>query len=163
MLHEGGLNVSAKTVGQRISKELKMLRRIPVLARALSLAPLSQQAHRPQSVFWRKSQRAFASSRKDDEDDDDDMENWDDVDDDDEEFDFDDLEDDDDDLSWLQPGNGERKVEEQVKQKVRIQRAKHTKRRFVDRIRIKATGGHGGNGCSSFFSKIGCFTLRCMC
>lgn len=138
-----------------------MLRRIPVLARALSLAPLSQQARRPQSVLWRKSQRAFASGRKDedeDEDDDDDMENWDDIDDDDDDDDDEDFDDDDfdedDDLSWLQPGNGDRKVEEQVKQKVRIQRAKHTKRRFVDRIRIKATGGHGGNGCSSFFSTI---------
>ncbi|TDH64852.1 hypothetical protein CCR75_001695 [Bremia lactucae] len=45
------------------------------------------------------------------------------------------------------------KTVEHVKQKVRVQRAKHSKRRFVDRIRVKATGGHGGNGCASFFSE----------
>ncbi|CEG48953.1 obg family gtpase [Plasmopara halstedii] len=44
-------------------------------------------------------------------------------------------------------------VEEHVKQKVRIRRAQHSKRRFVDRIRIKATGGHGGNGCASFVAE----------
>ncbi|DBA01298.1 TPA: LOW QUALITY PROTEIN: hypothetical protein N0F65_001803, partial [Lagenidium giganteum] len=66
----------------------------------------------------------------------------------------------DDDDDWLHDGDdrspagrGKKKVEEHVKQKVSIRRAKHTKRRFVDRIRIKATGGHGGNGCASFFNE----------
>ena len=44
-------------------------------------------------------------------------------------------------------------VEEHVKQKVRVRRSQHSSRRFVDRIRVKATGGHGGNGCASFFSE----------
>ena len=44
-------------------------------------------------------------------------------------------------------------IEEHVKQKVRVRRAQHSNRRFVDRIRVKATGGHGGNGCASFFSE----------
>ena len=71
----------------------------------------------------------------------------------DEEFDLDELDDwnDLDDDSVVTAGR--RKVEEHVKQKVRVQRAKHSKRRFVDRIRVKATGGHGGNGCASFFSE----------
>lgn len=41
-------------------------------------------------------------------------------------------------------------MEEHVKQKVSVHRARHSSCRFVDRIRIKAIGGHGGNGCSSF-------------
>ncbi|KAK1948314.1 Serine/threonine-protein kinase ICK [Phytophthora citrophthora] len=49
--------------------------------------------------------------------------------------------------------SGRRKVEEHVKRKVSVRRAQHSKRRFVDRIRVKATGGHGGNGCASFFSE----------
>uniref|UniRef100_M4BIC2 Obg domain-containing protein n=1 Tax=Hyaloperonospora arabidopsidis (strain Emoy2) TaxID=559515 RepID=M4BIC2_HYAAE len=44
-------------------------------------------------------------------------------------------------------------VEEHMKKKVRVRRSQHSSRRFVDRIRVKATGGHGGNGCASFFSE----------
>ncbi|GMF15860.1 unnamed protein product [Phytophthora fragariaefolia] len=54
---------------------------------------------------------------------------------------------------WALDDDEGRKVEEHVKQKVRVRRAQHSKRRFVDRIRVKATGGHGGNGCASFFAE----------
>ncbi|KAI9907078.1 hypothetical protein PsorP6_004326 [Peronosclerospora sorghi] len=61
-----------------------------------------------------------------------------------------------DDENWTledEASSEHRKIEEHVKQKVRVRRAQHSKRRFVDRIRVKATGGHGGNGCASFFSE----------
>ncbi|POM75441.1 Phospholipid-transporting ATPase, partial [Phytophthora palmivora] len=73
------------------------------------------------------------------------------------ELDWDDLDDLDDDWALEDDGDvasaGRRKVEEHVKKKVSVRRAQHSKRRFVDRIRVKATGGHGGNGCASFFSE----------
>lgn len=143
--------------------------RLSVLARVFAPAPLR--------IGRRAGAQRFASSKppadgNDDDDDDDDEElgyheeDFDDMefdDDDDDDFDDDDFDDDEDfdDAQWMELGNpqaigaAERKVEEHVKQKVRVQRAKHSKRRFVDRIRIKATGGHGGNGCASFFSASG--------
>ncbi|POM65550.1 Phospholipid-transporting ATPase, partial [Phytophthora palmivora] len=73
------------------------------------------------------------------------------------ELDWDDLNGLDDDWALEDDGDvasaGRRKVEEHVKKKVSVRRAQHSKRRFVDRIRVKATGGHGGNGCASFFSE----------
>ncbi|KAF0694213.1 Aste57867_14890 [Aphanomyces stellatus] len=44
------------------------------------------------------------------------------------------------------------KIKEQVKSKVSVRRGKHSKRKFIDRIRIRVKGGHGGNGCTSFVS-----------
>ncbi|GLD91593.1 hypothetical protein PINS_up000126 [Pythium insidiosum] len=151
--------------------------RLTSLARAVSLTPLrlgrkTTAATIGQTAsFSRQRRRGGAAvppadndDADDDDDDDDDYleEDWgddgdDDDDDDDFDFDDDDLDD------WMGeetmgglPGKlkrGASGVEEHVKQKVSVRRAKHSKRRFVDRIRIKATGGHGGNGCSSFFSE----------
>jgi GTP-binding protein len=118
--------------------------------------------------------RSFGKSRKTphisvhstDDVDDEELENDDDVFDDQHFFDDEDFltekQDDQFDLEWendldgvpSMPSSSYKKFQEQVKQKVRIQRAKHSKRRFVDRIRIKATGGHGGNGCASFYSEL---------
>ncbi|RHY83064.1 hypothetical protein DYB35_000711, partial [Aphanomyces astaci] len=47
-------------------------------------------------------------------------------------------------------------VKEEVKRKVSVRRAKHSKRKFVDRIRIRVKGGMGGNGCTSFVSTFSC-------
>lgn len=142
--------------------------RISCLSRVFAPTPL--RIGRKHGAFGRGSKlHKFSTSKgrdedEDDEDDDDDdehgyhEEDFDDMD-----FDEEDDDDDDDefaDMEWMEQGNAQflsaadRKVEEHVKQKVRVQRAKHSKRRFVDRIRIKATGGHGGNGCSSFFSTL---------
>ncbi|ETV71220.1 obg family GTPase CgtA [Aphanomyces astaci] len=44
-------------------------------------------------------------------------------------------------------------VKEEVKRKVSVRRAKHSKRKFVDRIRIRVKGGMGGNGCTSFVTE----------
>lgn len=150
--------------------------RLSGLARAVSFMP-TRQARRRGAMGALKGKGAAAASAGRDEDDDEDgeyfEEDWDDIDDDDDDdeafdgesgvFDDDwdgkdlgDLES----MDWEVEGlpfptkgsGATRKMEERVKQKVRIQRAKHAKRRFVDRIRIKATGGHGGNGCASFFS-----------
>lgn len=138
--------------------------RLSVLSRVLAPTPLriGRRTHRLQHFATAKPPQHDDDDDDDDEhgyheEDFDDMEFDDDDDDDDDDMDFDD----DDDfggMEWMEQGNAQfinaadRKVEEHVKQKVRVQRAKHSKRRFVDRIRIKATGGHGGNGCSSFFS-----------
>ncbi|KAJ0410562.1 hypothetical protein ATCC90586_006586 [Pythium insidiosum] len=166
--------------GQELSQiahsnsELIMLR-LTSLARAVSLTPIrlgrkTTAASLGQTASFSRQRRrggAAAPPTLDDDDDDDDdylEEDWGDDDDDDdddgEDFDFDDDEDFGGMEDWMgevndfaaQPkrANG---VEEHVKQKVSVRRAKHSKRRFVDRIRIKATGGHGGNGCSSFFSE----------
>lgn len=141
--------------------------RLAILARVFAPTPLR--------IGRRAGAQRFASAKPpkkgddDDGDDDDDdeyhEEDFDDMefsddDDDDDDDEFDDEFDDEafDDAQWMELGNpqalsaADRKVEEHVKQKVRVQRSKHSKRRFVDRIRIKATGGHGGNGCASFFS-----------
>lgn len=144
--------------------------RLSGLARAVSLVPTRQARRRgAMGMLKGKSSTAAAAAGRgedeDGEDDDDDAyfeEDWDDIDDDDDDADAFELGDDWDgkDEDWqvdglpfpTSGGGATRKMEEHVKQKVRIQRAKHAKRRFVDRIRIKATGGHGGNGCSSFFS-----------
>lgn len=140
--------------------------RLNCFARALSATPLRLGAGYAQRGLRRKAGASVASKKhggfapstdgSDDDDDDDDgynEEDWSD----DEDFDDDDDDDFDDDDNWglddLELGGDGRKVEEHVKQKVSVRRAKHSKRRFVDRIRIKATGGHGGNGCSSFFSE----------
>ncbi|GAB9466264.1 hypothetical protein Gpo141_00003642 [Globisporangium polare] len=130
--------------------------RLSILSRVLAPAPLR--------IGRRGGHRInrFATAKPPQDDDDDDNEHGY------HEEDFDDMEFDDDDMDldedfegmeWMELGNpqfinaADRKVEEHVKQKVRVQRAKHSKRRFVDRIRIKATGGYGGNGCASFFSE----------
>lgn len=44
-----------------------------------------------------------------------------------------------------------RVYEERLRQKVSIQRPRYGKRAFVDRAKIHAKGGHGGDGCVSFF------------
>ncbi|TMW60555.1 hypothetical protein Poli38472_000597 [Pythium oligandrum] len=150
--------------------------RLNCLARAVSFTPL--RMGRKRNGLLRPSTAGSGQSasfsvrggKKDDDDDEDDDDDDDDEymeedwDDDDDDLDFDE---DDEDLDvmdeWMDEVNGvgaegfaaqtKRKVEEHVKQKVSVRRAKHSKRRFVDRIRIKATGGHGGNGCASFFSE----------
>lgn len=135
--------------------------RLSILSRVFAPAPLRigrRGGHRINRF-------ATAKPPQDDDDDNDDEHGYHEEDFDDMEFDDDDDDDDDmdfdedfEDMEWMELGNpqfinaADRKVEEHVKQKVRVQRAKHSKRRFVDRIRIKATGGHGGNGCASFFS-----------
>uniref|UniRef100_K3W6W2 OBG-type G domain-containing protein n=1 Tax=Globisporangium ultimum (strain ATCC 200006 / CBS 805.95 / DAOM BR144) TaxID=431595 RepID=K3W6W2_GLOUD len=141
--------------------------RLSCLARVVAPAPL-RLGRQKRGAFGPKLHKFSTTSkgRDDDDDDDDDEhgyheEDFDDMEfsDDDEDFDDDFDENDFDDMTWMEQGNAQfldaanRKVEEHVKQKVRVQRAKHSKRRFVDRIRIKATGGHGGNGCASFFSE----------
>ncbi|OQR95749.1 GTPase [Thraustotheca clavata] len=89
------------------------------------------------------------------DDDDFDDENFDDDDfdfDDEDSMDFDEM----DDLlnEFDAPGSiGSKKIKEQVKTKVSIRRSKHSKRKFIDRIRIRVKGGHGGNGCTSFVSE----------
>jgi hypothetical protein len=143
--------------------------RLSGLARAVSLVP-TRQARRRGGMGVLKSKNSAAAAatagrgegENGEEDDEYFEEDWDDIDDDDDDADAFELGDDWDvkDEDWqadglpfpTSGGGATRKMEEHVKQKVRIQRAKHSKRRFVDRIRIKATGGHGGNGCSSFFS-----------
>ncbi|RHY23092.1 hypothetical protein DYB36_010974 [Aphanomyces astaci] len=54
-------------------------------------------------------------------------------------------------------------VKEEVKRKVSVRRAKHSKRKFVDRIRIRVKGGMGGNGCTSFVSTFSCPMVRKAC
>ncbi|RLN83436.1 hypothetical protein BBJ28_00010642 [Nothophytophthora sp. Chile5] len=128
--------------------------RLSSLMRGLVAAPL-RQARRPGILS--ASTRGLRTGDEDDDEEDEDLElDWDDDDDDDDDDDGDDWDatetwdlDGDDDATSA----GKRKVEEHVKQKVRVRRAQHSKRRFVDRIRVKATGGHGGNGCASFFSE----------
>ncbi|KAG7401598.1 Mitochondrial ribosome-associated GTPase 2 [Phytophthora boehmeriae] len=113
------------------------------LLRGLVAAPA-----RRGGAFRSSSVRLFGAQGggSDDEDEAEDLElDWDDID---EDFDAWTLDDEDD-----VAATSKRQVEEHVKQKVRVRRAKHSKRRFVDRIRVKATGGHGGNGCASFFSE----------
>ncbi|KDO26106.1 obg family GTPase CgtA [Saprolegnia parasitica CBS 223.65] len=94
-----------------------------------------------------------------DDEDDEDEDDEDDYDEDDG-IDFDDLDldemdfDDDDDPMLQEPGSiGNKNVKEQVKAKVSIRRSKHSKRKFIDRIRLRVKGGHGGNGCTSFVSE----------
>ncbi|CAI5747379.1 unnamed protein product [Peronospora destructor] len=113
--------------------------RVSNLLRSLSTAPLR---HRP--IFNCFSVRTSSTENGDNEEEEDLDFSWDDIDDHDD---------------WMLDDEGEsnvasvghRKNEEHVKQKVRVRRAQHSKRRFVDRLRVKATGGHGGNGCASFF------------
>ncbi|KAG1703113.1 hypothetical protein DVH05_008025 [Phytophthora capsici] len=116
--------------------------RVSSLLRGLTSAPV-----RRRTILNRFALRTFSS--QDGEDDDEDDEEL--------ELDWDDLEDLDEAWELNVEGDvassGRRKVEEHVKRKVSVRRAQHSKRRFVDRIRVKATGGHGGNGCASFFSE----------
>ncbi|KAL3673632.1 hypothetical protein V7S43_001331 [Phytophthora oleae] len=123
--------------------------RVSSLLRGLTSAPM-----RRRTILNHSTLRAFSSQGGEDEDEDED----------DEELELDDLELDWDDIEDLDEAwelndegdvasSGRRKVEEHVKRKVSVRRAQHSKRRFVDRIRVKATGGHGGNGCASFFSE----------
>ncbi|KAG9415353.1 Mitochondrial ribosome-associated GTPase 2 [Aphanomyces cochlioides] len=96
-----------------------------------------------------------------DDDEDFDDEDFDDEDFDDEDFDMDDMMEFEgmegfEDMSAFHAGHSfgdNAKVKEQVKKKVSIRRAKHSKRKFIDRIRIRVKGGHGGNGCTSFVTE----------
>ncbi|KAF1784074.1 P-type ATPase, N-terminal [Phytophthora cactorum] len=136
---------AAKPPSEKLEGRQLMLR-VSNLLRGLTAAPL-----RRRTILNRSSVRAFSVQGGGDEDDDDglELEGL--------ELDWDDLDDMGDDWELDDEGDvasaGRRKVEEHVKQKVSVRRAKHSKRRFVDRIRVKATGGHGGNGCASFFSE----------
>jgi hypothetical protein len=139
-------NDSAKYDNRSHSLGLKLflMLRVSGLLRGLTAAPL-----RRRSVLGSPSIRRFSMLSGGDGDDEEleDLQelDWDDLDDLDEDWTLDDADD--------MAASVSRKVEEHVKQKVRVRRAKHSKRRFVDRIRVKATGGHGGNGCASFFAE----------
>ena len=117
--------------------------RVSNLLRSLSTASL-----RHRTAFKCSSTRAFSTQNNSNEDEDEDDLSLD--------LDWDDSNahkdwtlDDKDDAASVD----RRKVDEQVKQKVRVRRAQHSKRRFVDRVRVKTSGGHGGNGCASFFAE----------
>ncbi|RLN49489.1 hypothetical protein BBJ29_000077 [Phytophthora kernoviae] len=122
--------------------------RVSGLLRGLVTTPA-----RRANTFRSSSVRLFSAQSGDSDDEDEDEDEDEDL-----ELDWDDIDDIDDDLWTLDDeddvaSTSKRQVEEHVKQKVRVRRAQHSKRRFVDRIRVKATGGHGGNGCASFFSE----------
>jgi hypothetical protein len=125
--------------------------RLNCLARAVSSTPLRLGVGRKQSRLLRSAGASFSTRSRGDDDDDDEYNevDWSD----DEDFDDDDLNDVDEEWDDWDAAGEQGTVQEHVKQKVSVRRATHSKRRFVDRIRIKATGGHGGNGCSSFFSE----------
>ncbi|CAH0488886.1 unnamed protein product [Peronospora farinosa] len=119
-----------------------MVLQVSNLLRSLSTTPL-----RHRTIFKCSSTRAFSIQNGDNDNDNEEL---------DLDLDFNDIDDyedwtldDESDVASV----GRRQIEEHVKQKVRVRRAQHSKRRFVDRIRVKATGGHGGNGCASFFSE----------